>query len=169
MGKGVLGRCAVLAVLLILTGTTPVRASGESPAHVVHYDHVRVDLVTAAGTRVTIKTELAVTPEQLEQGLMFRRQLAPESGMLFDFGAPRLVAMWMKNTLIPLDMLFIDASGTIRYIEEQAPPHSLDPRGPTLPVRAVMELPGGTARRLGLRPGDQVDYPIFHPVPVGFR
>jgi len=169
MGKGVLGRCAVLAVLLILTGTIAAQASGESPAHVVHYDQVRVDLVTAAGARVTIKTELAVTPEQLEQGLMFRRQLAPNSGMLFDFGAPRLVAMWMKNTLIPLDMLFIDSSGTIRYIEEQAPPHSLDPRGPALPVRAVMELPGGTARRLGLRPGDQVDYPIFQAAPVGFR
>src|SRR4051812_43972261 len=105
--------------------------------------------------------ELATTPAQLEQGLMFRRSLAPDSGMLFDFRQPSPVSMWMKNTFIPLDMLFIDNSGRIINIAERAVPQSLDTIAAAAPARAVLELNGGTAARLGIKPGDRVVFPIF--------
>ena len=105
--------------------------------------------------------ELATTPKQLEQGLMFRRNLAPDAGMLFDFRAPSPVSMWMKNTFIPLDMLFIDNQGRIINIAERAVPQSLDTIAAAAPARAVLEVNGGTAARLGIRPGDRVVFPIF--------
>ena len=117
-------------------------------------------IVTAAGPR-KFTIELATTPAQMEQGLMFRQSLAPESGMLFDFKTPSMASMWMKNTFIPLDMLFIDAQGRIVNIAERTVPGSLDPVGAAAPARAVLELNGGTAARLGIRPGDRVLFPIF--------
>jgi uncharacterized membrane protein (UPF0127 family) len=97
----------------------------------------------------------------MEQGLMFRRNLAADAGMLFDFGEPQMAAMWMKNTLIPLDMLFVDATGHIVNIHQRAVPQSLESLGATAPVRAVIELNGGTTTRLNIQPGDRVIYPIF--------
>jgi uncharacterized membrane protein (UPF0127 family) len=117
-------------------------------------------IVTASGPQ-KFTVELATTPPQMEQGLMFRQSLAPDSGMLFDFKTPSMASMWMKNTLIPLDMLFIDAQGRIVNIAERTVPGSLDPVGAAAPVRAVLELSGGTAARLGIRPGDRVLFPIF--------
>jgi uncharacterized membrane protein (UPF0127 family) len=105
--------------------------------------------------------EIATTPAQLEQGLMFRQSMAPDAGMLFDFKMPSPVSMWMKNTFIPLDMLFIDNKGRIINIAERAVPHSLDTIGAAAPARAVLEVNGGTAARLGIRPGDRVMFPIF--------
>ena len=105
--------------------------------------------------------ELATTPAQLEQGLMFRRTLAPDAGMLFDFKTPSPVSMWMKNTFIPLDMVFIDAGGRIINIAERTVPQSLDPVAAAAPARAVLEVNGGTAARLGIKPGDRVVFPIF--------
>ena len=117
-------------------------------------------IVTASGPQ-KFTVELATTPAQMEQGLMFRQSLAPDSGMLFDFKTPSMASMWMKNTLIPLDMLFIDAQGRIVNIAERTVPGSLDPVGAAAPVRAVLELNGGTAARLGIRPGDRVLFAIF--------
>jgi len=105
--------------------------------------------------------ELATTPGQMEQGLMFRQSLAPDAGMLFDYRTPSMAAMWMKNTLIPLDMLFVDQQGRIINIHERAVPGSLDPIAATAPARAVIELNGGTAAHLGIKPGDRVIFPIF--------
>jgi hypothetical protein len=105
--------------------------------------------------------EVAETPEQMEQGLMFRRTMPPDAGMLFDYKTPTAATMWMRNTLIPLDMLFVDAQGRIVNIHERAVPQSLDVIAPGAPVRAVIELNGGTAARLGIAPGDRVQYPIF--------
>jgi len=105
--------------------------------------------------------EIAESPAQMEQGLMFRRTMAPDAGMLFDYKAPTLATMWMRNTLIPLDMLFVDAQGRIVNIRERAVPQSLDVIAAASPVRAVIELNGGTAARLGIAPGDQVRHPIF--------
>lgn len=112
--------------------------------------------------RHAFTVELAVTPEQRAQGLMFRRKLAPDAGMLFDMGrhAGR-AAMWMKNTYIPLDMLFIEADGKIESIAERAVPHSLETISSRGPVRAVLELNGGTAARLGIEPGDRVEHELF--------
>jgi len=107
------------------------------------------------------KVELAETPEQMTQGLMFRTSLAPDAGMLFDYKEPTMATMWMRNTLIPLDMLFVDAQGRIVNIHERAVPQSDDVIAAAEPVRAVIELNGGTVARLGIEPGDRVIHPIF--------
>jgi uncharacterized protein len=118
-------------------------------------------ILTADGGRHRFTVELAETPAQLEQGLMFRTSLAPDAGMLFDFKRPTVATMWMRNTLIPLDMLFVDAKGKIVNIEERAVPESDAVISAAAPVRAVIELNGGTAARLGIASGDRVIYPIF--------
>jgi uncharacterized membrane protein (UPF0127 family) len=105
--------------------------------------------------------ELALTPEEQAQGLMFRRSLAADAGMLFDFGETRDAAFWMKNTLIPLDMLFIDGDGHVADIHERAVPLSEDPIESKVPVRAVLEVNGGTVGRLGIHVGDVVHHAIF--------
>jgi uncharacterized protein len=105
--------------------------------------------------------EVAETPAQMEQGLMFRRTLADNAGMLFDFKQPTMATMWMRNTLIPLDMLFVDAQGRIVNIHERAVPKSDDVIAAAAPVRYVIELNGGTAARLGIAPGDKVESPII--------
>ncbi|MFO1089694.1 MAG: DUF192 domain-containing protein [Hyphomicrobiales bacterium] len=116
---------------------------------------------TAAGAKHRFTVEVASTREQQETGLMFRTELAPDRGMLFDWSGMYPAAMWMKNTLIPLDMLFIDADGTILDIEENLRPESLDVVSAGVPVRAVLELAGGSAKRLGLKVGDRVRNRIF--------
>lgn len=105
--------------------------------------------------------ELATTPDQLSVGLMYRRSLAVDAGMLFDYSRPQKVAMWMKNTLIPLDMVFIDASGTVAHISERAVPKSLRTISSKVPVRAVLELNGGTVARLKIKIGDRIRHAIF--------
>jgi uncharacterized membrane protein (UPF0127 family) len=117
-------------------------------------------IISATGPH-RFKVELAETPEQMTQGLMFRTKLAPNAGMLFDYQQPTAATMWMRNTLIPLDMLFVDAQGRIVNIRERTVPQSLDVIAAAAPVRAVIELNGGTAARLGIAPGDQVVHPIF--------
>ena len=117
-------------------------------------------IVSATGPhRFTV--EVAETPEQMEQGLMFRRAMAPDAGMVFDYKTPTVATMWMRNTLIPLDMLFVDGQGRIVNIHQRAVPQSLDIIAAAAPVRAVIELNGGTAARLGIAPGDRVQHPIF--------
>jgi uncharacterized membrane protein (UPF0127 family) len=117
-------------------------------------------IISATGPH-RFKVELAETPAQMTQGLMFRTSLAPDAGMLFEYHEPTAATMWMRNTLIPLDMLFVDAQGRIVNIHERAVPQSLDVIAAAAPVRAVIELNGGTASRLGIAPGDQVVHPIF--------
>ena len=105
--------------------------------------------------------EVARNAQERAKGLMFRKDLAIEEGMLFDFGETDHVAMWMKNTLIPLDMLFIREDGTIANIIHMAEPKTLTPRKSSEPVRAVLELKGGTARLLGIQPGHTVQHSLF--------
>jgi len=119
--------------------------------------------IVSAGGRHRFTVELAETPAQMEQGLMFRSSLAPDAGMLFDFKRPTMATMWMRNTLIPLDMLFVDAKGAIVDITERAVPESDAIISAAVPVRAVIELNGGTAARLGIASGDRVLYAIFGP------
>lgn len=117
--------------------------------------------IQTAGGPQRFKVELALSSAQMEQGLMFRRSLAPDAGMLFDFKAPTNITMWMQNTLIPLDMLFLDRQGRILDIHERAVPFSTDMIGAKTPSRYVIELNGGTAARLGIRPGDLVTSPAI--------
>lgn len=102
--------------------------------------------------------EVAASPSEQETGLMYRRSLAPDRGMIFPYDPPQSVAFWMKNTLIPLDMIFIRADGTIARIFT-ATPLSLDPVPGGEPVAAVLEIAGGRAAELGVRDGDQVSWP----------
>ena len=151
-----LARRRFLLLPLLLLAVCPTVAR----AQLAQFPSAALTILTASGShKFTI--ELATTPEQMAQGLMFRRSLAPDAGMLFDYQTPSMATMWMKNTLIPLDMLFVDAGGQIVNIHERAVPGSLETIPAAAPVRAVIELNGGTAARLGIRPGDRVVYPLF--------
>jgi len=108
---------------------------------------------------------LADTPERQAQGLMFVRSLPPERGMLFVHDEPTPISMWMKNTYIPLDMVFIDGRGRIQQIVEQTTPHSLAIINSNEPALAVLEIAGGEAKRLGLHPGQRV----LHAALVGYH
>jgi uncharacterized membrane protein (UPF0127 family) len=135
-------------------------ASRTALAQLARFPTAELTIDTTSGPH-KFSVEVATTPDQLEQGLMFRQSLAPDGGMLFDFKSPQPTMMWMKNTLIPLDMLFVDQQGRIVNIHERAVPGSLETIGSSAPVRAVIELNGGTAARLGIKPGNRVVFPIF--------
>ena len=118
-------------------------------------------IVTRDGVPHAFNVEMALTPDQQTVGEMFRPTVPENGGMLFDWGTPRVSQMWMRNTLAPLDMIFINADGSIRSIAENTVPESLaviDSRGP---VRATLEVAAGTATRLNIRVGDHVQQRIF--------
>ena len=119
-----------------------------------------LEIVSKTGVH-TFAVEMAVTPEEQARGLMFRRELPEGQGMLFDFQREQPATFWMKNTYVSLDMIFIRADGRILRIAENTVPLSeaLVPSGG--PVRAVLEVVAGTARKLGIAPGDRVAHPIF--------
>jgi uncharacterized membrane protein (UPF0127 family) len=121
-----------------------------------------LEIASKTGVHV-FAVEIADTEAQRAKGLMFRKELPDGQGMLFDFQREQEVSFWMKNTYIPLDMIFIRGDGRILRIAENTEPLStrIIPSGG--PVRAVLEVIGGTARKFGIAPGDQVAYPIFKP------
>src|SRR3954451_17144150 len=121
----------LFALLLLLLG-----AAASLAQQLQTFPTADLKIETAGGAR-KFHVEMATTAPQLEQGLMFRRALAPDAGMLFDFKTPSPVTMWMKNTFIPLDMVFIDAGGRVINIAERTVPHSLDPVAAAAPARAV--------------------------------
>jgi uncharacterized membrane protein (UPF0127 family) len=121
----------------------------------------RLWLVTSAGKETPIDAEIAEEPEEKRLGLMFRTELADGRGMLFPYEEPHELTMWMHNTYIPLDMVFIRADGVIHRIEARTEPLSDRIIASEGPVLAVLELPGGAAERLGLKPGDRVRHPLF--------
>ena len=113
--------------------------------------------IRSAGAVHRFVVEVASTPEQQQQGLMHRQALAPDRGMLFPYETPQPAAFWMRNTLIPLDMIFIRADGAISSIVT-AVPHDEVPVASNEPVAAVLEIPGGRAAQLGIREGDKVSW-----------
>jgi uncharacterized protein len=160
---GRMGLRALLVVLLVglgsgaWTGAWTGRAAAQAP---VAFGHGELDIQSASGSH-HFNIELATAMEQQVQGLMFRRSLAPDAGMLFLYTDDRDIQMWMKNTLIPLDMIFMRADGTILNIAERTVPQSLATISSAGPARAVLEVNGGTAARLGIKPGDHVLYSGF--------
>jgi len=120
---------------------------------------------TKDGTRHVFKIDLAITPEQQQYGLMNRTSLPPDYGMLFVFEGEAERSFWMKNTLIPLDVIFIKKNGTIHHIHENAIPHDLTTFTSQGPVMAGLEVMGGTAERLNLQKGDKVHHLIFESAP----
>lgn len=121
----------------------------------------RLSIVTQGGQRHAFEVEVARNDSDRAQGLMFRRSMAPDHGMLFDFGKVEPVSMWMQNTYLPLDMLFIRADGTIERIAANTEPLSTRTIPSGGPVLGVLELNAGTAARLGIKAGDRVEHPIF--------
>jgi uncharacterized protein len=119
-----------------------------------------LEIASKTGVHV-ISVELAVTDEERERGLMFRRSVPESTGMLFDFKRDQEVTMWMKNTYVSLDMIFIQSDGRIRRIAENTETESLKIIPSGGPVRAVLEVAAGTARKLGIEPGDRVASPIL--------
>lgn len=117
--------------------------------------------ILSGETTHAFTVEVANDRDEVATGLMNRESMAADSGMLFDFTPPREPAMYMKNTLIPLDMFFIADDGKIEMIARNAVPGSLRTISPGIPVRAVLELNGGLAAELGIQPGDTVQHPIF--------
>ena len=117
--------------------------------------------IVSGGSRHRFTVELALTPEQMSQGLMFRRSMPADAGMLFDYRSVQPVSFWMRNTFIPLDLIFILPDGKIAGIHERAVPLDERPITSPVPVRAVLEVNGGTVTRLGIRAGDRVLHPIF--------
>ena len=113
-------------------------------------------IINSKGDRRVFDVELATTPKQQEAGLMFRRSLAPDAGMLFIFAKPQVVDFWMKNTVLPLDMIFIRKNGVVDSIAENAPPYSLANIFSAGVVIATLEIPAGTSARLDLQPDDKV-------------
>lgn len=148
-------------LLLALAVCQPLRAGAPG------FQRESLGIQTVDGRLRRFSVELALSQAQRERGLMFRRELAPDEGMLFDYGREREVTMWMANTYLALDMLFIRADGRIRRIEADTVPLSRTLIGSGGPVRAVLELPAGTADRLGIQPGDRVLHPRFEPDGAG--
>ena len=123
----------------------------------------KLTIVGKDGQRHDFNVEMAMTPQQQEIGLMFRKVVPEDGGMLFDWGQPREATMWMRNTVSALDMVFINEDGSIRRIAENTVPESLATIEPGGPVRATLEVAAGTARRLNIHPGDKVEQRIFTP------
>jgi uncharacterized membrane protein (UPF0127 family) len=120
-----------------------------------------LEIVTKSGVQV-FSVEMATTEEEKEKGLMFRKELADGKGMLFDFSPEQQVSMWMKNTFISLDMIFIRADGRILRIAENTEPFStrIIPSGGL--AKGVLEVIAGTAKKYGIEPGDRVAHPLFN-------
>lgn len=115
----------------------------------------------ADGERLYFNIELALTPAQHAQGLMHRTAMPEDSGMLFIFQSPRKASFWMKDTLIPLDMIFVHPDGTIHHIHHNARPQDETSITAQFPAKAVLELNGGTADKLGIKEGDQLIHRLF--------
>ncbi|MDT3377535.1 DUF192 domain-containing protein [Labrys neptuniae] len=121
-----------------------------------------LSIATTGGQR-DFQVEVMRTEDEQRRGMMFRRSLEPDKGMLFPFTAERIASFWMENTYVSLDMIFIRGDGTIQRIEKRAEPLSTRTIMSGAPVLAVLEVVAGTADKLGIKPGDKVSYPIFKP------
>lgn len=118
-------------------------------------------LVTGAFGATRFTVEIARTPEEQARGLMFREEMAADAGMLFVYDTPRTVSFWMRNTLIPLDMIFIGPDGAVRHVHAEAIPGDETPIPSRGPVIGVLEINGGLAEEIGIAPGAQVRHPLL--------
>lgn len=135
-------------------GCTPGAAAGQSAAGL---QQVTLCVTSAAKTHM-FTVEAARTSAEQAKGLMFRTELPDSAGMIFPFPEPRIASFWMKNTVIPLDIIFVRADGTIESIADNTIPYSTTPVASGEPVTAVLELRGGLAAELGIKAGDQVKW-----------
>jgi uncharacterized membrane protein (UPF0127 family) len=158
-------RMVGMAAALVLGATAPGLAPSAyaQTAAAPRAEKLEPLAINTSGGRREFQVEVARNDEDRARGLMFRRSLAPDRGMLFDFARVEPVSMWMQNTYIPLDMLFIRPDGTVARVAENAEPLSTRTIPSGEPVLAVLELIGGSAARLGIKAGDRVEHPLFAP------
>lgn len=148
-------------VLLMLMGVLATALPGARADESIQFEKTDLVIATAAGDEHRFTVEIAETTRQRSRGLMFRESLAPDQGMLFVYPGEQEIRMWMRNTLIPLDMLFVALDGTIVSIAADTVPLSEEIVSSGAAARGVIELAGGTARRLDIQPGDKVRHPLF--------
>lgn len=144
------GWLAAILVLAFAVASAPAGAASFQP----------LEIVTKNGVQV-FSVEMATTEEEKKTGLMYRKELPDGKGMLFDFNPEQEISMWMKNTYVSLDMIFIRADGRILRIAENTEPLSTKIISSRGPARAVLEVVAGTAQKYGIRPGDRVGHPLF--------
>ena len=142
---------ALIISFVILTGVTACQAQP------------RVSIIAKEGREITFQVEIADTPTKREMGLQYRREMAPDHGMIFLFPTEEQQSFWMKNTPIPLDMIFISAERKIVGIVENTVPFSLDGRSVSGTSQFVLEINGGLSRRYGFKAGDSVRFQGFSP------
>jgi uncharacterized membrane protein (UPF0127 family) len=150
------------ALLFLVMGPPALTAQASIEGSSATRKLETVKVVTKSGDQ-TFMVEIANTPDQRARGLMFRTRLPERQGMLFDFGRDQEIRMWMKNTLIPLDMIFIQSDGRIHRIERNTEPGSLRPISSNGPVRAVLEMKAGTSKKYGVALGDRIIHQLFLP------
>lgn len=161
IGSGTRPAQLVLGRRLLLAAPAALMAGGAlAQSSEITFQKSSLVVVTAS-REIKFEVELALNDAERSRGLMYREKLGPYDGMLFDFYQDAPVSFWMKNTLIPLDMVFIAGDGTIKHIHANAVPLSTEAVPSQFPVRAVLEINGGSARLLGIKPGDKVKHPIF--------
>lgn len=148
--KTILSACSLLFLAVIPPGTADVHAA----------EIQTLEIVTKSGVRAFV-VEMAVTEAELNRGLMHRTELPEGRGMLFDFKRDQPITMWMKNTPLSLDMIFIGGNGAIVRVAENTTPQSTLTISSGRPARAVLEVIAGTARKLGISTGDRVVHPMF--------
>ena len=160
MRRFVMGRVLMVAMLASVPAVaqTPTGPQPELPKE-------KLVIVTRDGTQHVFNVEMALTMDQQTVGLMARPTVAPDGGMLFDWGQPRESQMWMRNTVAPLDMVFINQDGSIRAIAENTVPFSEAVISSHGPVRATLELEAGDTKRMNIRVGDKVQQRLFGTAP----
>src|ERR1700730_8018016 len=155
---------ALVVVVSVAFAIGAARAAGFQSLEVVTHWGVRgvsLEIVTQSGVQVS-SVEMATTEEEKTTGLMYRKELADGKGMLFDFSPEQQVSMWMKNTYISLDMIFIRADGRILRIAENTEPLSTKIIASGGLAKGVLEVIAGTAQKYGIKPGDRVAHPLFN-------
>jgi uncharacterized membrane protein (UPF0127 family) len=153
----------LLAFLGLTAGVTALTQNAplESAADDSGFPKDKITIQTASGKTYDFDVELALTQEHQQQGMMWRKSLAEDAGMLFIFEGSGEKTFWMKNTLIPLDIIHIDEEGLIGHIHHNAKPHDLTHLTAPVSTKAVLEINGGQSERLGIGLGDKILHPVF--------
>lgn len=154
-------RAAYPAALFVVLGAVMASIFWMTPGALARGKTEHLDIEKATGGTVAFAVEVARSEEEKATGLMFRTKLGDGEGMLFPYGRAMEITMWMRNTYIPLDMVFIKSDGTIHRIAVRTEPLSEDVIASQGQVSAVLEIAGGMAERHGIKPGDKVRHPIF--------
>jgi uncharacterized protein len=152
---------SLLLTLSFVTASCVAQPADRQPEPLSNFPQVALSILTPDARQHRLQVWVADTDVHRQQGLMFVKSLPDSAGMLFVFDQPREIQMWMKNTLIPLDMLFIDADGRVDSIAVNTTPMSLNIISSKSPVLGVLEMAGGAATRLGIRAGAIVQHPAF--------